>query len=125
MLLTGESTGSGCYLGTCQQLNNFEQNMISSSEEQSTSDEDNQGMNLNQIERAVQEYKAKRCAKNKLTAKKLVDIANSDRGLVDLWKMYSKDTIGTNVIILNSEDKQDFYFMFVNTCVYHLVPKRL
>ena len=60
--------------------------MISSSEEQSTSNEENQGLNLNQIERAVQKYKATQCANNKLTAKKLVEIAYSDRGLVDLWK---------------------------------------
>ena len=99
--------------------------MISSSEDQSTSDDENKGINLNEIERAVQEYKATQCANNKLTAKKLVEIANSDRGLVDLWKMYSKDTTGTNELILNSEDKQDLYFMFVNTCVYHMVPKQV
>ena len=84
MLLTGKNTGSGCHLGTCQKLNTFEQNMISSSEKQSTSDEENQRMNLTQIEIAVQEYKETRCSKNLLTAKKLVDLANSERGLVEL-----------------------------------------
>jgi hypothetical protein len=70
VLLAGESTGSGCHLGTHQQLNTFEQYMISSSEDQSTSDDENQGMNLNEIERAVHEYKATRCANNNLTTKK-------------------------------------------------------
>ena len=37
--------------------------------------------------------------------------ANSDRGLVDLWKIYSKDTTGTNEMIFIREDKQDLYFI--------------
>ena len=55
-------------------------------------------------------------------AKKLVAIASTENGLLGLRDIYEKDS-KTGELREISKERLDLYYMFVNTCLVHMIPK--
>ena len=51
-------------------------------------------------------------------------MATSENGLLDAWKVYRKDPESQDgKLILSDIERWKNYYMFVNTCVYQMIPK--
>ena len=69
-------------------------------------------------------------ALNKLAAKtrdkiifcKLIARACTESGLLGLWKVHKKSTEHGGFELI-SDDARDIFYMFVDTCLVHMVPK--
>ena len=57
-------------------------------------------------------------------AKKLIELAGTENGLSGLRDLYELDEESGELKEINQE-KTDIYYMFVNTCLVHMIPKNM
>jgi len=69
---------------------------------------------------ALNELAAK--TRNKIIVRKLIARACTESGLLGLWKVYEKSTEHGGFELI-SDDARDMFYMFVDTCLVHMVPK--
>ena len=51
-------------------------------------------------------------------------MATSENGLLDIWKVYRKDPESQyGKLTVSDMERWEIYYMFVNTCVYQMIPK--
>ena len=51
-------------------------------------------------------------------------MASNENGLLDIWKVYRKNPESQDgKLIVSDMKKWETYYMFVNTCVYQMIPK--
>ena len=125
----GTSRMSGCWSSDYYHLQ-AERNSVTDSSGSSSSEGEETPNNGDVSGRTAENEALDQIALNELAAKtrnkiivcKLIARACTESGLLGLWKVYKKSTEHGGFELI-SDDARDVFYMFVDTCLVHMVPK--
>ncbi len=76
----------------------------------------------------LQEREKDRMKENKRIALELVKLASREEGLMNMWEIpldLKENQGGDDTYILKDGDEKQIYWMFVDTCVVHTIPRKV
>ena len=75
----------------------------------------------------INKNEMKKKIKNKKVARRLVEMAASKEGMMNIWDVYKKSEDTTNEVVYEpiSEEKVENFNMYVDTCLVHMIPRTI
>ena len=129
VLQNGTSRKSGAYTSECIQLQMFREQLSSNvvSEEMTSAtsgystSENETIMTETDMLMKIKEKESVQMERNISIARKLILRATSEQGLKGLWDFYK---VSEGNLEVENDDLRSMYYMFVDTCVSNMMPKK-